>query len=46
MKKKVIRTSSHAKHPGVKQDHQTLFILWVLAAILLIVVVAILRAAA
>lgn len=45
MKKKVNRTTSHAKHPGVKRDHQTLFVLWVLSAILLIIIVALLRAA-
>jgi len=36
---------THDTHPGVKQDHQTLFIFWVVSALLLIVVVALLRAA-
>ncbi len=33
------------KHPGVRRDHNTLFVFWVLAALLLIIVVALLRAA-
>jgi len=36
---------THDNHPGVKQDHKTLFIFWVVSALLLIVVVALLRAA-
>jgi hypothetical protein len=45
MKKKVTRRVSHANTPGVKRDHNTLFLFWVLAAILLVIVVALLRAA-
>jgi hypothetical protein len=43
MKKQV--KSSHASHPGVAPDHNTLFVFWVISALLLIVIVALLRAA-
>ncbi|HSU73197.1 MAG TPA: hypothetical protein VLJ21_05100 [Candidatus Binatia bacterium] len=41
MKKKV---TSHAS-PGVMRDHATLFLFWVVSILLLIVAVALLRAA-
>ena len=37
---------THATHPGMKQDHHTLFIFWVISSLLLIIVVALIRAAA
>lgn len=42
MKKKV---TSHAAHPGVARDHRTLFVFWVISILLLMVLVALLRAA-